>query len=179
MLDIGAGLGQFQLLLNKLGFETYGIEPSVLRRQYALEEFSLQLSEELVDSCYWQEAYPEYFDVITLWDVIEHVNFPRETIASAVKLLKPGGYICLDTPSREVLSYRISQTVYRWSRGHISLFLTNFYSHAPYGHKQIFTFSQLADLVRELGLNIEYKALSYGNKPERGNKIILAARKES
>lgn len=179
LLDIGAGLGQFQLLLDKLGFETHGIEPSELRRQYAREKFSLQLSEKLVDNRYWQENYREYFDVITLWDVIEHVNFPRETMENAARLLKPGGLMFLDTPSREALPYRLSQTGYRLSRGKISLFLPGFYSTAPYGHKQIFTRAQLAGLFQQLALNIVYKAQSYGSKPDRGDKIILAARKKT
>jgi 2-polyprenyl-6-hydroxyphenyl methylase/3-demethylubiquinone-9 3-methyltransferase len=178
LLDIGAGLGQFQLLLNELGFETEGIEPSRLRRQYAQEKYSLQLSGELAESPYWQENYADYFDIITLWDVIEHVNFPRETLESAVKLLKPGGLILLDTPAREVLAYQISQTFFRFSRGNFSLFLPSFYSSAPFGHKQIFTHAQLTGLFQDLGLTTVYSAQSYGNNPHRGNKIILAGQKE-
>ncbi|MFK5925201.1 MAG: class I SAM-dependent methyltransferase [Desulfuromusa sp.] len=176
-LDIGAGLGQFQLLLQTHGAEARGIEPSAIRREYAQEKFGINLHSELVDNDYWQREYSRRFDLITLWDVIEHVNFPRETLQSAIKLLKPEGVLFLDTPSRDVLSYKLSQQLYRLSSGKTSLFLPSFYSSAPFGHKQIFTLTQLSRLFQDLGLEIIYNAKSYRNNPERGNKIILAGKK--
>lgn len=174
LLDIGAGLGQFQLLANRHGYETFGIEPSSLRRQYAREAFALELSDQLVDSDHWQTHYPEFFDLITLWDVIEHVNFPRETCAAALRLLKPGGILLLDTPSRNVLPYRLSDLTYRLSRGSISLFLPGFYSALPFGHKQIFTPKQLGSLLQELGLEIIHQAKAYPHQHKK-DKIIMAA----
>lgn len=176
-LDIGAGLGQFQLQLNALGAETMGIEPSSLRRAYALEKFAVILHRELVDHPYWQTEFIQHFDLITLWDVIEHVDFPRETLESAVRLLKPGGMLLLETPARDVLSYQLSQQLYRLSTGKISLFLPSFYATTPFGHKQIFTRSQLAKRLQDCGLEIVFSARSYTNKWFSGNKIILAGRK--
>ena len=176
-LDIGAGLGQFQRLLDAQGAETKGIEPSFIRRKYALEKFGVKLYNKLVDNDYWQAGYPQYFDLITLWDVIEHVDFPKETLESAIKLLKPGGMLFLDTPSREVLSYRLSQQFYRFIPGKISLFLPSFYSTAPYGHKQIFTLQQLAKLFKSFDLEIVFSARSYTRKLFSNNKILLAGRK--
>ncbi|MDA3902975.1 MAG: class I SAM-dependent methyltransferase [Desulfuromusa sp.] len=176
-LDIGAGLGQFQLLLNGCGAKVKGIEPSSLRRAYALEKFAVNLHSELVDHDYWQTGFVQYFDLITLWDVIEHVDFPRETLESAFKLLKPGGMLFLDTPSREVLSYQLSQQLYRFSAGKISLFLPSFYSTVRYGHKQIFTQQQLSGLIESCGLGIVFSTDSDTNKLFSSHKIILAGRK--
>lgn len=176
LLDIGAGIGQFQLLASQHGFNCRGIEPSSLRRQYARESSGLELTEHLVESDYWQIHFCRAFDVITLWDVIEHVNFPRETLEYAVKLLRPGGALLLDTPSRSVLPYKISTVASRLSGGLVSLFLPHYYSDAPYGHKQIFTPDQLTGLLRELGLSVTVEQRSYA-APNKGNKIILAATK--
>ncbi len=176
-LDIGAGLGQFQRLLNDQGVEAEGIEPSSIRRDYALEKFGMALHSKLVDDDYWQAGFAQYFDLITLWDVIEHVDFPRETLESAIKLLKPGGMLFLDTPSREILSYRLSQQFYRFSPVKMTLFLPSFYSTAPYGHKQIFTLQQLTKLFKSFNLEIAYSARSYSKKWFSNNKIILAGRK--
>lgn len=176
-LDIGAGLGQFQILLNEHGARSKGIEPSSLRRQYALEKFGIDLHSELINSDYWQTGFLQHFDLITLWDVIEHVDFPQETLKLATKLLKPGGILCLDTPSREVFPYQLSQQVYRLSGGKISLFLPSFYSTVRYGHKQIFTSKQLSDLLERSGLEIISSTCSYTNKMFSNNKIILAGRK--
>ncbi len=174
-LDIGAGLGQFQLLLQTQGAEAQGIEPSSIRREYAEEKFGIKLHRELVDSHYWQAGFRHYFDLITLWDVIEHVDFPREMLESAVKLLKPNGMLFLETPSREVLPYKLSQQLYRLGGGKISLFLPSFYSAAPYGHKQIFTHKQITGLLNNIGLRITSSKDSYSTSLLRGNKIILGS----
>lgn len=176
ILDIGAGIGQFQQLATTQGFNCRSIEPSNLRRQYAKEKWGLELNKQLVDTNYWQIHYCRAFDAITLWDVIEHVNFPRETLQAAVKLLRPGGVLLLDTPSRTVPAYNFSTKISRLSGGLISLFLPSFYSTAPYGHKQIFTPMQMTDLLTELGLTVTTLQKSYANQA-RGNKIILAATK--
>ncbi|WP_321366331.1 class I SAM-dependent methyltransferase [uncultured Desulfuromusa sp.] len=177
VLDIGAGLGQFHSLLRTQGAESHGIEPSDIRREYAQQQSGIQLQSELVDDNYWQTSYVQYFDAMTLWDVIEHVNFPKETIESACRLLKTGGILFLDTPSRESLSYGISQKFYRYMPGKMSLFLPSFYSTAPYGHKQIFTPSQLSDLFESSGLEIIFSSRSYTNRLFSSHKIILAGRK--
>ena len=176
-LDVGAGLGQFQLLLTGPGVTATGIEPSTLRRDYAREAFGVELHPQLVEDRYWQDNYREHFDLVTLWDVLEHVDFPRETLASAVSLLKPGGILALETPAREVFSYRLSEWLYRLSSGRISLFLPSFYSAARFGHKQIFTRRQLAGLLKECGLKILLAVDSYTPALLRGSKIILVGRK--
>ena len=176
-LDIGAGVGQFLNLLDQEKALGVGIEPSSLRREYAREKFAVDLRKELVDDHYWQENFVDFFDAICLWDVIEHVNFPVETCAAATKLLKPGGYLFLDTPDRETLSYRLSQRAYRLSRGKFTLFLPSFYSTAPYGHKQIFTTDQLTGLLKKIGLKIQRVRHAYRPRLFRGDKIILVAQK--
>jgi len=176
-LDIGAGLGQFQLLLSEKGGKCLGIEPSNLRRQYAAETFGIELFEELAEHPSWQKKFPGYFDLITLWDVIEHVNFPRETLHAAVKLLKPGGILSLETPSRDVAPYKLSLIAHRLSRRKFSLFLPTFYSTARYGHKQIFTRKQLIKLLNEVGLEMIESRHSYTKRLAPGNKIIIVARK--
>ncbi len=176
-LDIGAGLGQFQLSINQKGGRCLGIEPSHLRRQYAAETFGIELFKELVDHPTWQEKFSRYFGLITLWDVIEHVNFPRETLHAAVKLLKPGGILSLETPSRDVAAYRLSLIAHRLSKGKFSLFLPTFYSTARYGHKQIFTHKQLIKLLNDAGLEVIELSHSYTKRLTPGNKIIIVAKK--
>lgn len=176
-LDIGTGVGQFLLALQQEGAQGEGIEPSPLRREYARKKFTLELRSELVTEPFWQRHYAASFDLITLWDVIEHVNFPVETLRQAIRLLKPGGWLFLETPSRLAFSYRLSQLTARLSGGRLSLFLPSFYSAAPYGHKQIFTPAQLRQLFVRLGFQqINYRS-AYAAPLLRRDKIILFARK--
>lgn len=175
-LDIGAGLGQFILLLQQQGATAHGIEPSQLRRTYAQERYGLNLVAELVHAPFWQTGYAGAFDLISLWDVIEHVDCPLSTLEDAVKLLKPGGLLCLDTPNREVFSYRLSQWIHDLSAGKLPLFLPGFYSTTRYGHKQIFTRLQICNLLEDCGLELLQPADTRG-LPR--NKLVLCARKKT
>lgn len=48
-----------------------------------------------------------YYDAITLWGVIEHVQTPLETLKSLSKLLKPNGLFFITTVDREsIIPYR-------------------------------------------------------------------------
>ncbi|MBD1401065.1 class I SAM-dependent methyltransferase [Pelovirga terrestris] len=176
-LDIGAGLGQFVRLMQQQGATALGIEPSTLRRAYALEAYGLELDHRLADGGYWQNGHSQSFDLITLWDVIEHVDDPRSTLAAAATLLKPGGLICLDTPDREVFSYRLSQIVNRLSSGTLPLFFSQFYSTVRYGHKQIFTRRQITELLQDCGLVPAPVHLDGPAKRAFSGKIVLTARK--
>jgi len=177
ILDIGAGLGQFMLLLQQQRATALGIEPSALRRTYVLEAYGLELDPRLADDDFWQSGYPGTFDLITLWDVIEHVDDPRSTLTAAANLLKSGGRIFLDTPDRKVFSYRLSQIVSRLSGGTIPLFLSHFYSSLRYGHKQIFTRQQIAGLLQDCGLVPETVHLEGQARRAFSKKIVIAARK--
>jgi 2-polyprenyl-6-hydroxyphenyl methylase/3-demethylubiquinone-9 3-methyltransferase len=176
-LDIGAGLGQFVRLIQQQGATSLGIEPSPLRRAYALEAYGLHLNPQLANDGYWQAGYPQAFDLITLWDVIEHVDDPRSTLAAAAALLRPGGLICLDTPDRDVFSYRLSQVVNRLSSGTLPMFFSHFYSPVRYGHKQIFTRRQITDLLRSCGFVPATIHLDGQAERAFSRKIVLAARK--
>lgn len=177
VLDIGAGLGLFQSMLEPLGADVEGIEASPLRRRYAQDTLGRTLSAELIDSSARQSTQRNSFDLITLWDVIEHVDFPKETLDMAIRLLKPGGLLFLDTPSREDPAYRLSERLYRLSGGRISLFLPSFYSNAPFGHKQIFTRRQLLDLFTDLGVEVVHQGRGYPGERRRKPRIILGVRR--
>jgi 2-polyprenyl-6-hydroxyphenyl methylase/3-demethylubiquinone-9 3-methyltransferase len=180
-LDIGAGVGQFIQRLNAAGAQGYGIEPSRLRRQFAAERFGLKLHPEPVENRCW-ERFSDYFDAVTLWEVIEHVNDPLATVRGACRLLKTGGLIFLETPSRTAPAYRLSEWCYRLSRGQFPLFLGNFYAPIPFGHKQIFTPGQLSALMESNGFQVIFRGNAFPGDAQRTalsprDKIILIGQK--
>jgi 2-polyprenyl-6-hydroxyphenyl methylase/3-demethylubiquinone-9 3-methyltransferase len=182
-LDVGTGVGQFLRLLADAGAKGEGIEPSGLRRAFAHNRFGLHLQSELIEAPFWQQQ-SRSFDLVTLWDVLEHVNDPVATLQSAFVLLKPGGRLFIETDNRDSVPYRLSCLVYRLTLGGIPLFLPHFYRPAPYGHKQIFRPGQLYDLARRCGFELiaaspGYTGISDGQIPHyrpRG-QIVLVARK--
>jgi 2-polyprenyl-6-hydroxyphenyl methylase/3-demethylubiquinone-9 3-methyltransferase len=173
-LDIGAGAGLFAHLLAEAGALVHGIEPQGIFREFAQRKFGIALNGETIYVPRWQQDYAGYFDVVTLWDVFEHVNFPVETLRNAYNVTKPGGWLFLDTPRRDALFYRISEWSYRLSGGDNSLFLESLYSPLPFRHKQLFTQRQLLKLVEDIGFFVMQKHSSF---LQLNNKMVLVCRK--
>jgi 2-polyprenyl-6-hydroxyphenyl methylase/3-demethylubiquinone-9 3-methyltransferase len=69
-------------------------------------------------------------------------------------MLSPGGYLFIDTPTRESFYYRLGELSYGLSGGRQPLFLRSMYCPAPYAHKQIFTQQQLTALLEGMGMNV-------------------------
>lgn len=95
ILDIGANAGtMISYLTSELGADAYGIEPvwssCIAARKYWLP---LQEKSRLVRSV--GEKLPfadESFDLITSFNVMEHVKDPQAVMQEGWRLLKPGGF---------------------------------------------------------------------------------------
>ena len=98
LLDVGCGLGYFVRHAAAVpGWQAYGREIS----QQAVGFAQTQLGLSTV-SCGRVEdtAYEPYsFDIITLWDVIEHIPDPHPLLGSVHGLLRPGGLLFMHTPN--------------------------------------------------------------------------------
>jgi len=173
-LDIGAGAGLFTHLLAEAGAVVQGIEPQAIFREFARQKYGLALNGETIDARHWQQGFAGFFDVVTLWDVFEHVNFPVETLQDAYQVVKPGGWLFLDTPRRDALFYRISEWSYRLSGGANSRLLGSLYSPLPFRHKQMFTLRQLLTLVEKIGFSVAGVQSSFF---QPHNKVVLVCRK--
>lgn len=98
LLDVGFGNGNFlKRMEQREGWDLYGIEP--VTYPYNLSKRYLKKSTlyncTLIDTNFEND----YFDVITLWDVLEHVPNPLESLIESYRILKPGGYIFIQTPN--------------------------------------------------------------------------------
>ena len=96
LLDVGCGSGHFLMLAEKRGLEVSGIEPAEASADYAEREYSLAVMHRSVLEVELPEAS---FDVITAWDVIEHVSDPQAVLQRCVRWLRPGGIMALRFPS--------------------------------------------------------------------------------
>jgi 2-polyprenyl-6-hydroxyphenyl methylase/3-demethylubiquinone-9 3-methyltransferase len=172
-LDVGCGAGVFPALLKHAEAGVSAIEPQPLLREFCRTRYNISPHHELVDSVYWQQGYPGHFDVVTLWDTLEHVNFPAQTIAGISRVMKPGGHLFLDTPARESLSYRLSAWSYRVTGGRNSSMFNSFYSEKRFGHKQIFTRQQLRQLLEDNGFSIIGRSTLHRGK----NKHVIVCQK--
>jgi 2-polyprenyl-3-methyl-5-hydroxy-6-metoxy-1,4-benzoquinol methylase len=154
VLDIGCGGGLFLSLLKQKGAQVTGIELSDSRAQYAKTKHGLQVDKHPIESKYWQNGYAQHFDAVTLWDVIEHVNYPQQTLSSAAKVLKEGGFLFIDTPCRDSFYHQVGEITYRLSGGKFPTFLNAMYSSHLFGHKQIFSTREMKELFESAGLEV-------------------------
>jgi 2-polyprenyl-6-hydroxyphenyl methylase/3-demethylubiquinone-9 3-methyltransferase len=89
-----------------------------------------------------------------LWDVIEHVNYPYEALSSAANVLKLGGYLLIDTPCRDSFYHRVGEITYKLTGGKYPTFLNAMYSSHLFGHKQIFSTTEMRELFEAIGMDI-------------------------
>ena len=153
-LDIGCGGGLFLSLLKAKGAEVTGIELSDSRAQYAKTKHGLEIQKRPIESDFWQKGFTNRFDAVTLWDVIEHVNYPMQALQSAANVLKPGGLLLIDTPCRDSFYHRFGAFTYRLSGGRYPTFLNAMYSSHLFGHKQIFSTGEMKTLFESVGLEV-------------------------
>ena len=154
VLDIGCGGGLFLSLLKQEGAEAVGIELSDSRAAYAVSKHGLEIHKRPIESDFWQQAYKGQFDAVTLWDVIEHVNYPLQTVQCAVNVLKTGGYLLVDTPCRDSFYHQVGEFTYLLSAGRLPTFLNAMYSSHAFGHKQIFSTAEMKELFTSCGLEV-------------------------
>lgn len=97
LLDIGSGYGTFveEAISNKL--DATGIEPAV--NLYSSINPKIQKRVLHTDLNKFLRTNSNKFDFVTAIHVIEHQKDPRKFLATAVKLLKPGGVLYIETPN--------------------------------------------------------------------------------
>jgi 2-polyprenyl-6-hydroxyphenyl methylase/3-demethylubiquinone-9 3-methyltransferase len=152
LLDVGAGGGSWLAAARAAGAEVCGTEFCETCREYARAQFALQLEPHVLEDTYWQSRAGT-FDVVTFWDVLEHVNEPREFLQQAAAMVRPGGHLMLSTPVRDTWFDRAGETAYRCTFGRAGFLLQQRYSHT---HLQIFHSQQLKSLLVEAGFRALY-----------------------
>lgn len=93
LLDVGAYTGVFVEIAAQHGWDAWGIEPSRWAVEQA-QESGLNVVQGTTATAGFSD---EAFDVVTMWDVIEHVPDPLGELRNAHRLLKPGGLLVVHT----------------------------------------------------------------------------------
>ncbi len=87
ILDIGCGTGEFLNFMKQKNWETFGIEPEVKAKEFAINNYHLDIFPE--DKL--NEFDKNKFDLITMWHVLEHVYDLNERLGIISDLLKNDG----------------------------------------------------------------------------------------
>jgi SAM-dependent methyltransferase len=97
LLDVGCASGAFLQLCAQNGFRVTGVEPATGLAKKAKEGLSGR-GEVLCATLQNASLPPASFDVLTLWDVLEHVPEPMEFLQLCGSLLKAHGYLFANVP---------------------------------------------------------------------------------
>ena len=125
ILDFGCGEGIFVKIAKKFGYQAFG---------YDIDPHAV------VDYYSLREIPNHFFDAVVCFDVIEHVDDPQKILKNIRQKLKPNGLLFLTTPNRLGLAGRIIKN--------------KFWGLTPGGHKNIFSLSQMENLLKNNGFKI-------------------------
>lgn len=98
LLDVGCGLGVFMQRAQEHGWEVHGCDTSAAWVAQARELLGASGAVTHSDALALEPCAGGY-DLITLWDVIEHIYEPLEVLAHLRTLLAPGGQVFIRTPN--------------------------------------------------------------------------------
>jgi len=95
LLDIGAAGGIFVKAAVDAGFEAVGVEPARWLCDFAKDRYGVTVYPTDLGGAGFDD---NSFDVVTMWDCLEHVPDPMETLRQVRRILKPGGAIFVAYP---------------------------------------------------------------------------------
>jgi SAM-dependent methyltransferase len=148
LLDIGCGTGIFCHVARGFGWMPEGIDDAETARAFARERYDLDVRPGNFERL---ELPPATYDLVTMWDVIEHSRAPRALLEAASRTLKPGGLVALGTPNQRNVMELVAGPLYRLSGGRITAPLEKFYL---IEHFLYFTPATLGRLLEETGFEV-------------------------
>lgn len=137
LLDIGCGEGKFLEAMGKNGWLVFGIEPSASFEDAPMKK-EINLQQNRLTANHFEN---ESFDVITLWQVLEHLDTPKEYLGIIRNILRKDGVLVISVPNLESLQFRFSR--HKW-----------FHLDLP-RHKWYFTVPALSKLLRECHFQVK------------------------
>lgn len=94
ILDVGCAYGFFLEVAAKAGFDVYGIDPSAYAVSQAQKKFGERVKKGILETV---RLAPASFDVVTLFDVFEHLKDPAAELQQIHRILKKDGLLVLAT----------------------------------------------------------------------------------
>lgn len=110
ILDIGCGGGAFLLQALQRGFDVHGIDVSENAVAFIRRELGLKANAGTIDTVLKQkQEFLDFFNFVTAFEVIEHVQNIMDFLLSVKHTLKLGGELFLSTPNFNSIYYQNSK----------------------------------------------------------------------
>jgi hypothetical protein len=118
LLDVGGGEGHFLDLARKAGLATCGVELNRKAARAASEKGHRMLYKPIEEVS--SEELNGGAEILTLFQVIEHVSSPVQFLFDASRLVQPGGYIVIAVPSEKRMLGLLHHDPANWPPHHTS-----------------------------------------------------------
>ena len=135
LFDLGVGWGHFLSSAVKAGYDGSGIEIGEELYKYAKDDLGLNVSNRNIFEIHPQREY----EIITMWDVLEHIKDADIVIDKCSKMLKDDGYIFIQVPQIDSLIAGIFKV--KWH-------------HITSSHVNYFSKNTIATLLNKYGIEV-------------------------
>lgn len=95
ILDVGTAGGSFLYAAKQRGWDVYGCEPSRWLCDWSKKHYGIDIKPGTI---FEQKYQQNFFDVVTLWDVLEHTPDPKEVLRECRGILKKKGLLVVNYP---------------------------------------------------------------------------------
>jgi SAM-dependent methyltransferase len=107
LLDVGCFTGFFLEEARRRGWNVAGVEPCAWAAEHGRSQLGLDVTTGPIEEYH----HPRRFDVVTMWDVLEHLADPVRALERVHELLRPGGLLVfvthnLDAPIARLMGSR-------------------------------------------------------------------------
>lgn len=152
LLDVGCSSGALLRVAKECGYDASGAEPATLAADTARD-----LGFEVFPGFLQDAGFPDnHFDVITLFEVIEHLLEPEELLKEILRILKPGGVVLIGTGNAD-----------SWTVGFMGADWEYFDIRSHGGHISFFNPKSMRILTQRCGFEVDNIATKRVNIRER------------
>ena len=148
LMDVGCGTGVLLNRAQQLGFSVEGIEICEPLAGNTVEQVGCTVHRDVLSLGAYNN---EHFDVVTLYDVIEHLQEPLRDLKLVCDVLKPGGVMFVLCPNEDALIRKLSKLAFHLS---FSKWITPLRVLYYQDHLSYFTRKSLLTLIKQLDLEI-------------------------
>lgn len=156
VLDIGCAYGYFLKCCDEIGCETYGVDISKYAIDQAKKETDAKLHVYNINNGL-QIFQNDFFDVVILFDVIEHLESPYRILKEIFRILKIDGRVFIITPNLNAIGKLVTK---------------NWHGYRDVSHLYLFSPDSLKFLVERAGFKIDKIETPFRPLPKMIQKLI-------
>jgi len=111
LLDIGCNIGLFLHVAQQQGFDVEGVELNKACAEYGNSNLNIAIHTDYLGSIGFQD---ESFDVVTMFDVLEHIPDLHGVMKEVQRILKKDGLLVVQSPNIDSLMSRLTKAKWNW-----------------------------------------------------------------